>query len=51
MFEPLTYDSIAGLVEVFDTAVIAPAKLRREELSVRKAEELITRHVRDYRKV
>jgi hypothetical protein len=49
MFEPLTYDSIAGLVEVCDIAVIEPAKRRREELSVRKAEELITRHVNDYR--
>jgi hypothetical protein len=48
VFEPLTYDSIASLVEVFDTAVIEPAKRRREELSVRKAEELITRHVKDY---
>jgi hypothetical protein len=51
VFEPLTYDSIAGLAEVFDTAVIEPATQRREELSVRKAEELITRHVKDYRKV
>jgi hypothetical protein len=32
-------------------AVIEPAIRRREELSVRKAEELITRHVKDYRKV
>ena len=51
VFEPLTYDSIARLVEVFDTAVIEPAIRRREELSVRKAEEVITRHVKDYRKV
>jgi len=51
VFEPLTYDSITSLVEVFDTAVIEPATRRREELSVRKAEELITRHVKDYRKV
>lgn len=51
VFEPLAYDSIAGLVEVFDPAVIEPAQRRREELSVRKAEELSTRHVKDYRKV
>ena len=49
VFEPLTYDSIAGLVEVFGTAGIEPAKRRPEELSVRKAEELGTRHVKDYR--
>jgi hypothetical protein len=51
VFEPLAYDSMTELVEVFDTAVIEPAKRRREELSVRKAEELLTRHVKDYRKV
>ena len=49
VFEPLPYDSIAGLVEVCGTAVIEPAKRRRKELSVRKAEELPTRHVKDYR--
>ena len=39
VFAPLPYDSIAGLVEVFDTAVIEPAQRRREELSVRKVGE------------
>ena len=48
VFEPLIYDSIENLVKVFDSSVIEPAKRRREELSVRKAEELLTRHVKDY---
>jgi hypothetical protein len=49
VFAPLPCDSIAGVVEVCGTAVIEPAKRRREELSVRKAEEVTTRHVKDYR--
>jgi len=48
VFEPLPYDSIAGLVEVCGTAVIEPVKRRREELSVSKAEEFTTRHVKEY---
>jgi hypothetical protein len=49
VFEPLTYQSIARLVEVFDTGAIERAKHHHEELSVRKAKELITRHVNKYR--
>jgi len=51
VFAPLQYDSIKGWVEVFDIAVSEPAIRRREELSVRKAAELITRQVKDDRKV
>lgn len=48
VFAPLEYDSIANLVKGFDKGVIEPAKRRREELSMRKAEELPIRRVKDY---
>jgi hypothetical protein len=44
----LYYDSVTGLVNMLDKAVIEPAIRRRDELEARKAEALVTRHVRDY---
>jgi hypothetical protein len=48
VLDPLDYDSVANLIDVFDQAVIEPAKRRRDELEARKAEALIMRHVEDY---
>jgi len=45
VLDPLAYDSIDGLVTVFDKGVIEPANERHSLLRVRKAEELRVRHV------
>lgn len=48
VLEPLVYDSVEELREVFDRAVLEPVKQRHQELEVKKAEELVTRHAKDY---
>jgi uncharacterized protein YjbI with pentapeptide repeats len=48
VLDPLYYGSVLELVNVFDQAVIEPAKQRRDILETKKAETLITRHVKDY---
>lgn len=49
VLDPLYYDSVANLSRVLDKAVIEPAEQRRQVLQARKAQELITRHVKDYK--
>jgi hypothetical protein len=44
----VVYDSMLNLVAKFETAVIAPALEKRREMTLRKAKELSTRHLKDY---
>jgi uncharacterized protein YjbI with pentapeptide repeats len=46
----LKYDTAQGLLDVFDEAVVAPANEMAERLELKKAEQIQTRHVKDYRK-
>lgn len=50
VLEPLVYENVKSLVSVLDQAVIKPANRRLVTLRARKAEELVMRHARDYRK-
>ena len=44
----LRYDSPEGLLRVFDSAIIEPAIKKEQQLLAMKAEDIGTRHVRDY---
>jgi hypothetical protein len=48
VLDPLSYDSVDGLVNALDEAVIGPALGRRDQLELKKAEALVTRHTRNY---
>ena len=50
VLDPLEYDTAQGLLDVFDKAVVEPAIEKAEELEVKKAEQIRTRHVKDYKK-
>jgi hypothetical protein len=39
---------VDGLVNALDEAVIGPALGRRDQLELKKAEALVTRHTRNY---
>ena len=46
----LEYDTAQGLLDVFDEAVVAPANEMAGLLELKKAEQIQTRHVKDYKK-
>lgn len=46
----LEYDTAQGLLDVFYEAVVAPAKEMAGILELKKAEQIRTRHVKDYKK-
>lgn len=46
----LEYDTAQGLLDVFDEAVVAPANEMAGLLELNKAEQIQTRHVKDYKK-
>ncbi len=48
VLDVLEYDSVAGLLEVMDKAVIKPALKMGDRLLIKKAEAIRKRHVRDY---
>lgn len=48
VLNPLIYDSVSTLIEVFDAAVIEPAKRQHDLLEAKKAEALVTRRAKDY---
>jgi uncharacterized protein YjbI with pentapeptide repeats len=48
VLDVLEYDSVKGLIDVLEPAVIKPALARAEELLQRKTEEIRKRHVSDY---
>ena len=48
VLDVLEYDSVAGLLEVMDKAVIKPALRMGDQLLLKKAESIRKRHVRDY---
>jgi uncharacterized protein YjbI with pentapeptide repeats len=50
VLDPLEYDTAQGLLDVFDEAVAAPANEMAGILELKKAEQIRTRHVKDYRK-
>jgi uncharacterized protein YjbI with pentapeptide repeats len=50
VLDPLEYDTTQGLLDVFDKAVIEPANDKAAQLELKKAEEIRTRHVKDYKK-
>ena len=50
VLDPLEYDTAQGLLDVFDAAVVAPANKKAEQLELKKAEKIRTRHVKDYKK-
>ena len=49
VLDVLQYDSVDGLIGVLQEAVVKPALVVADKLAGRKAQELRTRHVRDYR--
>jgi uncharacterized protein YjbI with pentapeptide repeats len=50
VLDPLEYDTAQGLLDVFDEAVVAPANEMAGKLELKKAEQIRTRHVKDYKK-
>ncbi len=48
ILDTLKYDSIDNLVKKLENAVIKPALKKHDELMVKKAQELRTRHINDY---
>ena len=50
VLDPLEYDTAQGLLDVFDEAVIAPANEKAAQLELKKAEQIQTRHVKDFKK-
>lgn len=48
VLDVLEYDSVDGLLGVFDKAVVGPALKKSQELVLKKAEAIRVRHVRDY---
>jgi hypothetical protein len=44
----LIYDCCANLVTALDKGLIAPALEKRREISLKKAQAMPTRHVREY---
>lgn len=46
--EPLEYDSVPILMEAFEKAVLEPALVMHNQIMVKKAKKLHTRHARDY---
>lgn len=49
VLDPLEYDSVSGLLDVLDNAIVAPAIKLSEEIARQKAMEIRMRHVRDYK--
>jgi hypothetical protein len=49
VLDVLKYDSVDGLLQVLDKAVVEPALEKGQQLLLKKAETIHTRHVRDYR--
>jgi hypothetical protein len=50
VLDPLEYDTAQGLLDVFDEAVVAPANKMAGKLELKKAEQIRTRHVKDFKK-
>jgi hypothetical protein len=48
VLDVLEYDSAANLLEVLDEAVVRPALEKSNQLILKKAEAIRTRHIRDY---
>lgn len=48
VLDVLEYDSVDGLLEVLESAVVRPALEKAEQLLYRKTEEIRKRHVKDY---
>jgi hypothetical protein len=48
VLDVLEYDSAANLLEVLDEAVVRPALDKSDQLILKKAEAIRTRHIRDY---
>ncbi|VAW17136.1 hypothetical protein MNBD_BACTEROID05-254, partial [hydrothermal vent metagenome] len=48
VLELLRYDSVDNLIDVLEEAVVNPALEKSNELMMKKAEAITTRHVRDY---
>jgi uncharacterized protein YjbI with pentapeptide repeats len=48
VLKPLEYDSVEQLIRVFESAILKPANERRDQLMVRKDEELVVRKAEDY---
>jgi hypothetical protein len=50
ILDTLEYDTAANLIRGLEKAVVAPALKKHDELMVRKAQELQTRHISEYLK-
>ena len=48
VLDVLEYDSAASLLQVLDEAVVRPALDKSDQLILKKAEAIHTRHIRDY---
>ena len=48
VLDVLEYDSVAGLLDVMEKAVVKPALRMSDQLLLKKAESIRRRHVRDY---
>jgi len=48
VLDVLNYDSADNLVKVLDKAVVRPALEKGQDLLLKKAEEIRSRHVHDY---
>lgn len=51
VMDVLAYDSVDGLLDVLEPAVVRPALELAEQLLLRKTEEIRKRHVKDYKKM
>jgi len=51
VLDVLEYDSIDGLLEVLEQAVVRPALVKAEELLYKKTEKIRKRHVKDYKNI
>ena len=49
VLDVLEYDSAANLLQVLDKAVVRPALEKSDQLILKKAEAIRTRHIKDYR--
>jgi Pentapeptide repeats (8 copies) len=51
VLDVLEYDSVDGLLEVLEQAVVRPALEKAEQLLYKKTEEIRKRHVKDYKRI
>jgi hypothetical protein len=49
VIDPISYRSVADLIDTFDKAVVEQALRRRDVLEVKKARELVIRRAEDFR--